>query len=147
MENASKALIIAGAILLAILIIGLGVFIYNSASSSMKNVNLSQNEIQNFNDPFLQYVGENVTGTNVMALCDKVKTHNLANTSDPTRMVHIRETAAVDGEAADDDGGKLQEPTTVKKNIRAGYNYQVTVGYDNDTGLITNIGIVRKQSK
>ena len=30
MENASKALIIAGAILLAILIIGLGMFIYNS---------------------------------------------------------------------------------------------------------------------
>lgn len=147
MENASKALIIAGAILLAILIIGLGVFIYNSASSSMKNVNLSQNEIQNFNEPFLQYAGENVTGTNVMALCDKVKTHNLANTSDPTRMVHIRfGSAAVDGEAADDEEGKLQEPTTVKKEIRAGYNYQVTVGMDNDTGLVTNIGIVRKTS-
>ena len=29
MENASKALIIAGAILLSILIIGLGMFIYN----------------------------------------------------------------------------------------------------------------------
>lgn len=147
MENASKALIIAGAILLAILIIGLGVFIYKQASNAMKGVNLSQNEIQNFNEPFLQYAGENVTGTNVMALCDKVKTHNLANSSDATRMVHITfGSAAVDGQAADDEEGKLQEPTTVKKEIRAGYNYQVTVGYDNDTGLITNIGIVRKTS-
>ena len=34
MENASKALIIAGAILLAILIIALGVFIFNKAKSA-----------------------------------------------------------------------------------------------------------------
>ena len=33
MENASKALIIAGAILLAILIISLGIMIYQQASS------------------------------------------------------------------------------------------------------------------
>ena len=32
MENASKALIIAGAILISILIIGLGVFIYQGKS-------------------------------------------------------------------------------------------------------------------
>ena len=146
MENASKALIIAGAILLAILIIVLGVFIFNQANSSMKNINLSQNEVQNFNEPFLQYAGENITGTNVMALCDKVKAHNLANTEDKTRMVHIRASEAKDPEAADDDDGKLQEPTNVKKQIRAGYNYKVTVGYDKDTGLITNIGIVRRQS-
>ena len=35
MENASKALIIAGAILLSILIIAIGMFIYNSASSTI----------------------------------------------------------------------------------------------------------------
>lgn len=146
MENASKALIIAGAILLSILIIGLGVFIFNQANASLKKVNLNQNEIQNFNEPFLQYAGENITGTNVMALCDKVKSHNLANVEDKTRMVHIRTSEAKDPEAADEDEGKLQEPTTVKKTIRAGYNYKVTVGYDKDTGLITNIGIVRRQS-
>ncbi len=32
MENASKALIIAGAILISILIVGLGVIIYNNVS-------------------------------------------------------------------------------------------------------------------
>lgn len=40
MENASKALIIAGAILLSILIIGLGMFIYQQASGAMGNANL-----------------------------------------------------------------------------------------------------------
>ena len=37
MENASKALLIAGAILLAILIIAIGMFIYNSAQSTINN--------------------------------------------------------------------------------------------------------------
>ena len=36
MENASKALIIAGAILLAILIIALGVFIFNQSKECNK---------------------------------------------------------------------------------------------------------------
>ena len=34
MENATKALMIAGAVLIAILIIGVGMMIYNSAKSS-----------------------------------------------------------------------------------------------------------------
>ena len=39
MENASKALIIAGAILISILIIGLGVFIYQQAQSTVSKAN------------------------------------------------------------------------------------------------------------
>ena len=41
MENASKALIIAGAILISILIIGLGVFIYQQAQSTVSKANLN----------------------------------------------------------------------------------------------------------
>ena len=37
MENASKALIIAGAILLSILIIAIGMYIYNSSTNSITN--------------------------------------------------------------------------------------------------------------
>lgn len=142
MENASKALIIAGAILLSILIIGLGVFIFQMAQGAMKNVNMNQQEIMAFNEPFRQYEGANVTGSNVMALCDMVKTHNLANATDKTRQVSIvLGTAATDKKA--DDTDKSAQPTTVKAQIRSGYNYKVSVGYDADTGLISNIGIVK----
>lgn len=143
MENASKALIIAGAILLSILIIGLGVFIFNMAQSTLGKVNMNQQEIMAFNQPFLQYTGENVNGSNVMSLCDLVKTHNLANTGDNTRQVSIKlGSKAADGAAT--DTSKLAEPTNVKKDIRAGYSYQVSVGYDPNTGFISNIGIVKK---
>ena len=40
MENASKALIIAGAILLAILIISLGILIFNQAQDTVGSVNM-----------------------------------------------------------------------------------------------------------
>ena len=52
MENASKALIIAGAILLAILIISLGIMIYNQASGVVNNNAMSEVEIQSFNQKF-----------------------------------------------------------------------------------------------
>ena len=52
MENASKALIIAGAILLAILIISLGILIYNQASGVVNNNAMSEVETQNFNQKF-----------------------------------------------------------------------------------------------
>ena len=37
MENASKALIIAGAILISILIIAIGMYIYTNSESSIRN--------------------------------------------------------------------------------------------------------------
>ena len=46
MENASKALIIAGAILLAILIIGLGIFIYRQAANTVSDTGMDQLSIQ-----------------------------------------------------------------------------------------------------
>ena len=41
MENASKALIIAGAILISIMIIGLGVAIFSKAKSNVNSQNLN----------------------------------------------------------------------------------------------------------
>lgn len=58
MENASKALIIAGAILLSILIIGLGMFIYQQASGAMGNANLDPQKIQAYNSEFTSYEGD-----------------------------------------------------------------------------------------
>ena len=58
MENASKALIIAGAILLAILLISLGIMIFNQAQDTVDNSGMSQAEITAFNNKFLKYEGE-----------------------------------------------------------------------------------------
>ena len=57
MENASKALIIAGAILLSILLITLGIFIFQQAQSTIQNSGMSQAEINTFNSQFSKYEG------------------------------------------------------------------------------------------
>ena len=57
MENASKALIIAGAILLAILIIGLGMLIYSRSSGALDTSTIDQQKVQAYNSPYEQYFG------------------------------------------------------------------------------------------
>lgn len=86
MENASKALIIAGAILLSILIIGLGMTIYNSASSSMGNANLDAQEVQAHNSQFLSYEGKQ-KGPQVRALVNAIRANNRDYTD---RMIKIK---------------------------------------------------------
>ena len=54
MENASKALIIAGAILLSILLITLGIMIFSQAQDTIHNSGMTQAEITTFNNQFLK---------------------------------------------------------------------------------------------
>lgn len=78
MENASKALIIAGAILLAIVIISLGLVVVNNSRGAVDNANLSEQEIQTFNSKFLAYKGDNVSGARVNSLIQLVMATNQA---------------------------------------------------------------------
>ena len=73
MENASKALIIAGAILLSILIIAIGIYVYNQANSTIQSSMSSMNtqEREAFNNQFTSYQGIQ-TGSQVKALLTRV---------------------------------------------------------------------------
>lgn len=80
MENASKAILIAGAILLVMAIIGMGMVIFSQTSQTIDNMG---NEIDSFsisahNNKFNSYVGE-VTGSQVLECIQKALTTN-ANT-------------------------------------------------------------------
>ena len=77
MENASKALIIAGAILLAILLISLGIIVFSGARTTIiDNSDMSQQEITTFNNKFTPYEGERVRGSQVNALAQAVLSNN-----------------------------------------------------------------------
>lgn len=69
MENASKALIIAGSILIAIMIISLGIVIFNNFGGTAKKMaNMDKQEIAAFNSKITPYVGNHVSGTQVNTL-------------------------------------------------------------------------------
>ncbi len=138
MENASKALIIAGAILLAILIIGLGMFIYQKAAGAMDTSTIDQQKVQAYNTPYEQYFGTNVSGSNLKALIDAVNTHNVS-VGDDSLKIKVNST----GSSTDSSIGL----TGLKTGIKAGKTYNVVAGkdakgtnaYDTKTGYIINI--------
>ena len=88
MENASKALIIAGAILLSILIISLGIMIYNNAVGVVNTDAMSEVDIQQFNSKFTQYEGKSVKGATVNSMFDAVLASNRAQ-NDASRQIVV----------------------------------------------------------
>ncbi len=89
MENASKALIIAGAILLSILIISLGIMIYQQASGVVDSNAMDEVAVNSFNQKFKQYEGNNVRGSNVNALINTIIQNNLTNSNDASKQIKI----------------------------------------------------------
>jgi len=125
MENASKALIIAGAILLAILLISLGIMIYGQAQDTVNSGGMSDAEMQAFNSKFLKYEGKNKTGSQVKALLNEVKVNNV--TQDASRSITI-----------DGNAGFKNTSDTVDVDSHAKYDITTSIG---DKGLIETITI------
>ena len=129
MENASKALIIAGAILLAILIIGLGIFIYRQAANTVSDTGMDQLSIQQFNGQFENYIKTNVSASNVRALLDTVSSNNA--TSETKVTVKWKTNMPTD---------VVEDSLVTKDQLSSAVKYNVT---DNSktskTGLITEI--------
>lgn len=143
MENASKALIIAGAILLAISIIGIGMYVYQQAAGAMGNIGMDQEKIAAYNGDFERYQGTQ-SGASVRALCDAVRNHNLANPDDETKNIVLQTTSAASVTTPPSKIITAAEVNTIKNNIKTGKTYTVDFGYDANSGYIVAIGIVEK---
>lgn len=145
MENASKALIIAGAILLSILIIAIGMFIYNSAQSTINDsiTSFSTQEIEAFNNNFESYAG-NCTGSNVKALITRLianaKTYEDESEKIPCWFVdHMTAANAGAANVAPAASGSQQDYidglTESKNLVENKHTYWVSFSYQ-DNGLI-----------
>ena len=86
MENASKALIIAGAILISILLISVGIMIFNSSSGLFNSATskMSDQEKQMFNSSFKMYQGSRVSGSTVKQLMREIEINNANSEENPT---------------------------------------------------------------
>ena len=91
MENASKALLIAGAILICILLIGVGMLVYNGAINGIDQgiASMDANAKEAFNTQFTQYEGKK-SGSNVRALIGNVISNNSANKDVEGKIVSIK---------------------------------------------------------
>ena len=129
MENASKALIIAGAILISILLISVGVMVMNSATdvTGQSAEAMQDAGIQAFNAKFVDYQGSQ-KGSVVRQLRDKINTNNA--TSDHKVDFTI--------------GGADGSSVTIKSTST--YEVKLTYGTGDDAGYITAIDATLKGS-
>lgn len=108
MENASKALMIAGGVLIALLTIGALVIMFNQIGDYGKsqNTNKKDTKIAEFNMDFERYLDDKgITGADVISLLNKVsdynqKSHNVVNNSEDVEKsidYSIEMTLVIDG--------------------------------------------------
>ena len=112
MENASKALIIAGAILISILLISVGIIIMNAINNPVSRGadSASSQAIEMFNSKFLSYDGK-VKGSSLKSL---ISTINASNATDDDHQIALT--------------SSNKEVTSVSK-IKATTDYDVEVKY------------------
>ena len=88
MENASKAILIAGAILLVLALIGIAVVVVNNMENTSEDllVGLDKNEMMLHNNKFLNYEENQLSGSDVKDCISKVLKHNNDNLEDELTM-------------------------------------------------------------
>ena len=134
MENASKALIIAGAILLAIIIISLGLMVVNNARNTIGNASINKQEIEQFNSEWVSYEGTNKTASEVKTMIQAVNASNAAEKRNGSnRFIKITSTGTANTTVqtsapnSSATSGVLNQKTYT---IKLGYNNGFVVGID-----------------
>ena len=137
MENASKALIIAGAILLSILLISLGIMIFNTAQDTTKNSGMTQAQVAAFNNKFSKYEGT-IKGSEVRSLIQEVVASNGDdNNKNAKRVITINGNAG----ATVTPGDNGAADTVSSADIVVTKSYTVKIKDYNADGTIKTITI------
>lgn len=134
MENASKALIMAGAILVAILIISLGVLMFNKFGGAAKEAaNMDEQEIASFNAKITPYIGNAISGSQVNALLQYCLSVNMAakKSGEEHKVITVSGIRTLNGDSS-----------SISRVATGGKTYKVESTYDSN-GLITTIKITQ----
>lgn len=143
MENATKALLIAAAILIAIVVITLGVFVLGKGSTLVKdNSDMSDVEISTYNSKFEAYLGSNVRGAQVKQLISAVNQHNKANKDDDSKTITLIPEGNDFSLGSTTTTGTSSDYSVEK--VQTGKTYEVTAKTYTTGGLIKEITIKQK---
>ena len=82
MENASKALVMAGSILIGLLVLGALILLFNNLSSYQNAdiQNTRQAQVVEFNNEFTTYIREDVRGNELYSLLNRIIDYNKRKT-------------------------------------------------------------------
>lgn len=128
MENATKALIIAGSVLIVIVLISVGVSILSSTKGLENNTQETADvmETNSFNSRFTGYVGQNLSGSQIKSLCSTVIASNAKNTAHKVSLSNGTTT-----------GTESSVISTIASGISANARYNVSSAYDVEGYIVT----------
>ncbi len=140
MENASKALLIAGAILIAILLIALGMMAYTAGKAQVEksSTSLDQSQVQSLNAQFVSFQATK-SGSEVRSLISLVKQTN-SNIDSQFHNVNNQRGILLNTRVCDNNTTEAQIiPQT--NGVQLNRNYTINIQYEANTGLVSNISI------
>lgn len=161
MENASKAVLIAGAIIVAMAVISISVVIYFNVKDAMSNISIDATSVSTHNSRFVSYIGE-VTGSQVKICISNVLANNYnentttdykieisitdsrlnaSNTSVTTDKIDYIKYESTDTQKA--GNGKQAVCDKMSDYIKTNNLYLGSVTY-NEKGIITKIDFTRQ---
>ena len=132
MDNASKALIMAGAILIAVAIVGIGIYIF-SAANGMTDDALNQIDaltVTSINSQLQQYEGE-IRGREVKALLNTARSINKQNALPNSQQIKAVLPGSSNVADIPDDTSSIKDNSI----------YKVTFSYGGAGGYINQITI------
>lgn len=146
MENSSKALLIAGSILVCILVIAVGMYIYNTSGSSIQASvsSMSTSEIEAYNVKYTMYEGEQ-TGATVKSLVGVLASNASTNEDENTKIpgLYFEYNKEFMDSGIPENGETsiyLDELQKIKHNVQNKHKYWVEVSYQKN-GLIDYINV------
>ena len=140
MENASKALLIAGAILICILLIAVAMYIYNSATATIKaaGTQMSQQEKDIYNAKIKPYVNNGVKGSEVRSMIDEIISMNQGNVGEEGKFIGVT-VGTING--YNDDASKGVTAACVKCSVYEQSSGELKQGKNDEA----NVGEATKQ--
>ena len=139
MENASKALITAGAILLSVLFISLGIMVFNNAKSAVGGANLNKEELAAFNSQWETYTSKKqLSASELRTMFSAIIANNVTEKNNSvSRLIKVECAAGVlDASSAKIDKVAIEQ---MPASVSASKTFKVSASYSN--GLITLLTI------
>ena len=127
MENASKALIIAGAILLALLLIALGLAVFNMFDVDSVGEGMDQQAVQMFNSRWESFAARPQTAAQIRQLVNNVEAHNAGTDG---VYIHLTGPAITNGSAASSNAEFNTRPERPTASVSNANRYNVIVSHD-----------------
>ncbi len=148
MENASKALLMAASVLIAMMVIGIGTYVFNMFGTFAKDreEELYDHQISEFNSQFTKYeTMEDINIHDIISLANYAKDYNesngITNTSDQVYIDVNIQSKRYNLENA----GTNEKNTLIQEAITNKYKYElVSITYNQATGRVNGITFKKK---